>query len=83
MPMHKAAMLPRPAAATSKKKGKQTKAANRALQRKVRSALSKTKGVSVANIVVRARDGDVTLEGSVGGGGNSTSRRKQRKACRA
>jgi len=54
-----------PAAATSAPTAKQTKAANRALQRKVRSALSKTKGVSVENITVRARDGDVTLEGSV------------------
>ncbi|CAB3803774.1 hypothetical protein LMG28614_05885 [Paraburkholderia ultramafica] len=44
---------------------KQTKAENRALQRKVRSTLSKTKGVSVANITVRARGGDVTLAGSV------------------
>jgi osmotically-inducible protein OsmY len=54
-----------PAAAASAPTAKQTKAANRALQRKVRSALSKTKGVSVANITVRARGGDVTLAGSV------------------
>ncbi|PRY08474.1 MULTISPECIES: BON domain-containing protein [unclassified Paraburkholderia] len=44
---------------------KQTKAADRALGRKVRSALSKTKGLSVANITVRARGGAVTLAGSV------------------
>jgi len=44
---------------------KSTKAANRALQRTVRKALSKTKGLSVANITVRARSGAVTLEGSV------------------
>jgi hyperosmotically inducible protein len=44
---------------------KSTKAANRALQRSVRKALSKTKGLSVANITVRARSGAVTLEGSV------------------
>jgi len=44
---------------------KSTKAANRALQRSVRKALSKTKGLSVANITVRARGGAVTLEGSV------------------
>lgn len=44
---------------------KSTKAANRALQRSVRKALSKTKNLSVANIVVRARSGAVTLEGSV------------------
>jgi hyperosmotically inducible periplasmic protein len=42
-----------------------TKAANRALQRTVRRALSKTKGLSVANITVRARSGAVTLEGAV------------------
>jgi hyperosmotically inducible periplasmic protein len=44
---------------------KSTKTANRALQRSVRRALSKTKGVSVTNITVRARGGAVTLEGSV------------------
>ncbi|WP_144108076.1 BON domain-containing protein [Paraburkholderia sp. BCC1886] len=44
---------------------KQTKSANRALGRKVRSALSKTKGLSVNNITVRARGGAVTLAGSV------------------
>lgn len=54
-----------PAATTAAPTAKQTKAANRALQRKVRSALAKTKGVSVANITVRARGGDVTLAGSV------------------
>jgi|SRR4051794_23095360 osmotically-inducible protein OsmY len=54
-----------PAATTAAPTAKQTKTANRALQRKVRSALSKTKGVSVAHITVRARGGDVTLEGSV------------------
>jgi osmotically-inducible protein OsmY len=54
-----------PAAASSATSTKETKSANRALGRKVRSALSKTKGVSVANIVVRARGGAVTLEGTV------------------
>jgi hyperosmotically inducible protein len=44
---------------------KSTKAANRALQRSVRKALSKTKGLSVNNITVHARSGAVTLEGSV------------------
>jgi osmotically-inducible protein OsmY len=44
---------------------KQVRAANRALSRKVRSALAKTKGLSVSNITVRARDGAVTLAGSV------------------
>jgi hyperosmotically inducible protein len=41
------------------------KAANRALQRQVRAALSRTRGISVANITVRARDGAVILQGSV------------------
>ncbi|MFP3563528.1 BON domain-containing protein [Paraburkholderia sp. SIMBA_030] len=54
-----------PMAASSAPNAKATKAADRALGRKVRSTLSKTKGVSVANIVVRARGGAVTLEGSV------------------
>ncbi|ALE58886.1 BON domain-containing protein [Paraburkholderia graminis] len=53
------------AAASSATTGKQAKAANRALGRKVRSALAKTKGVSVANINVRARGGAVTLAGTV------------------
>jgi osmotically-inducible protein OsmY len=44
---------------------KQVRAANRALQRKVRGALAKTKGLTVSNITVRARDGAVTLAGSV------------------
>jgi osmotically-inducible protein OsmY len=54
-----------PAATTAAPTAKETKAANRALQRKVRGTLAKTKGVSVANITVRARNGDVTLAGSV------------------
>ncbi|HEX7913108.1 MAG TPA: BON domain-containing protein [Paraburkholderia sp.] len=57
-----AAMAPAAPAATSTKA---TKAADRALGRKVRSALSKTKGLSVANITVRARSGAVTLAGTV------------------
>ncbi|SDI73073.1 BON domain-containing protein [Paraburkholderia phenazinium] len=44
---------------------KATKASNRALERSVRKTLSKTKGLSVTNITVRARSGAVTLEGSV------------------
>ena len=51
--------------AGDKQQYKTTKAANRALQKKVRAALSKAKGVSVANITVRARDGAVTLQGTV------------------
>ncbi|PRX28711.1 BON domain-containing protein [Paraburkholderia sp. BL18I3N2] len=53
------------APAASAPTAKQTKATDRALGRKVRSALSKTKGLSVANITVRARGGAVTLAGSV------------------
>ncbi|MBV8628362.1 MAG: BON domain-containing protein [Paraburkholderia sp.] len=44
---------------------KSLKAANRALQREVRNALSKARDISVSNITVRARDGAVTLQGSV------------------
>ncbi|CAD6556173.1 BON domain-containing protein [Paraburkholderia metrosideri] len=54
-----------PAAASAAPTAKQTRAANRSLSRKVRSALAKTKGLSVSNITVRARGGDVTLQGSV------------------
>ena len=54
-----------PAAASAAPTAKQTRAANRALSRKVRGALAKTKGLSVSNITVRARGGDVTLQGSV------------------
>jgi hyperosmotically inducible periplasmic protein len=49
-------------AATSKQAMKK---ADRALSHKVRAALAKAKGVSAANIEVRARDGAVTLEGTV------------------
>jgi hyperosmotically inducible periplasmic protein len=52
-------------AATTAPTAKQTKAANRALQKKVRATLARTKGLTVGNIIVRARDGAVTLEGSV------------------
>jgi hyperosmotically inducible periplasmic protein len=51
--------------AQAKQQYKSAKSANRALQKKVRAALSKAKGVSVANITVRARDGAVTLQGTV------------------
>jgi len=54
-----------PAAASAAPTAKQTRAANRSLSRKVRSALAKTNGLSVSNITVRARGGDVTLQGSV------------------
>lgn len=52
-------------AGTTAPTAKQTKAANRALQKKVRATLARTKGLTVGNIIVRARDGAVTLEGSV------------------
>lgn len=42
-----------------------TKQANRTLGRHVRSALAKAQGINVSNIVVRARGGAITLEGSV------------------
>ncbi|KAE8756168.1 BON domain-containing protein [Paraburkholderia madseniana] len=54
-----------PMAASSAPSAKAAKAANRALGRKVRTALSKTKGLSVTNITVRARGGAVTLAGTV------------------
>jgi osmotically-inducible protein OsmY len=44
---------------------KSLKAANRALQRQVRSALVKDRGISMSNVTIRARDGAVTLQGSV------------------
>jgi hyperosmotically inducible periplasmic protein len=44
---------------------KAIKAADRALQKSVLRALSKTKGLRVATITVRARSGVVTLEGTV------------------
>ncbi|WP_233805601.1 BON domain-containing protein [Paraburkholderia sp. HP33-1] len=58
-----AAATAAPAAAAPS--AKQTRAANRALQKKVRGTLARTKGLTVGNIIVRARDGAVTLEGSV------------------
>jgi hyperosmotically inducible protein len=42
-----------------------SKQANRALQKSVRRALAKAKGLDVSNILVRARGGAVTLEGTV------------------
>ncbi|HTR05482.1 MAG TPA: BON domain-containing protein [Paraburkholderia sp.] len=44
---------------------RQARAANRALSRKVRSALSRDRQISVSNITVRAKDGAVILQGSV------------------
>ncbi|NML97086.1 BON domain-containing protein [Paraburkholderia sp. RP-4-7] len=42
-----------------------SKTANRALQKNVRRALSRSKGLSVANILVRAQGGAITLQGTV------------------
>jgi hyperosmotically inducible periplasmic protein len=44
---------------------RETRIANRKLQRAVINALVRTKGVSVSNITVRANNGAVTLEGAV------------------
>jgi hyperosmotically inducible periplasmic protein len=41
------------------------KAADRALQKQVRRALARTKGLDITNVTVRARGGLVTLQGSV------------------
>jgi hyperosmotically inducible periplasmic protein len=51
-----------PGTATSSKAMRKT---DRTLARKVRGALAKSEGISVANVVVRARSGAVTLEGTV------------------
>ena len=56
---------PTAAPAATAPTAKQTRAVNRALQRKVRATLARTKGLTVGNITVRAREGAVTLEGSV------------------
>ncbi|APR39490.1 BON domain-containing protein [Paraburkholderia sp. SOS3] len=52
---------------SAKQQHKAMKKADRVLARKVRGALAKAKGVSAANIIVRANasTGDVWLEGSV------------------
>ncbi|WP_323123532.1 BON domain-containing protein [Burkholderia alba] len=43
----------------------QRKAADRELKRRVSSALGRTRGLNATRILVRARDGNVTLAGSV------------------
>jgi hyperosmotically inducible periplasmic protein len=60
-----ASAAPAAAAADHQPLSKQAKAANRALSRKVRSVLAKDKKIAVANITVRARDGAITLQGTV------------------
>lgn len=42
-----------------------SKSADRALRKRVRTVLAKDKKINAANITVRAREGAVTLEGSV------------------
>jgi len=44
---------------------KEMKHADRMLQKKVRAALAKAQGVDTSKIIVRARDGVVTLQGTV------------------
>jgi len=55
-----------PAMASAANGGKtSSKAADRALRRKILTALADTKGMRAAGITVRATDGDVLLEGWV------------------
>ncbi|HXZ07481.1 MAG TPA: BON domain-containing protein [Paraburkholderia sp.] len=60
-----AAATPASPTAAARQQYKSLKAANRALQRQVRAALARSKDISVSNITVRARDGAVTLQGTV------------------
>ncbi|WP_321944430.1 BON domain-containing protein [Paraburkholderia tropica] len=50
---------------SSKTTAKTARSADRILAKKVRTALSKTKDIDVANITVRAKTGVVTLQGTV------------------
>lgn len=50
---------------SAKQTAKAAKSADRALAKKVRTTLSKSKDISVSNITVRAKSGAVTLQGSV------------------
>jgi osmotically-inducible protein OsmY len=54
-----------PPAETAKSQHKADTAANRALGRKVRTALSKTLGTGASHITVRASHGAIVLQGSV------------------
>jgi len=51
---------------------KQRKAADRKLMRRVSAALARTPGLNATRVLVRARDGIVTLAGSVADTGQST-----------
>jgi hyperosmotically inducible protein len=59
------AASPAEAQPSAKQVTKQAHAADRALSKKVRGVLAKTKDLSVSSITVRAHNGDVTLAGSV------------------
>ncbi len=61
---------------------KASKKANSQLGRKVRAAISKTQGVDVSNISVRARGGAVTLTGSVPDQGRDRRGRRGRRRAR-
>jgi hyperosmotically inducible periplasmic protein len=50
---------------TAAQQSKAARAANRALSRRVRAALAKDKNIDVANVTVRAKEGAVTLQGTV------------------
>jgi hyperosmotically inducible periplasmic protein len=50
---------------SDKQQSKAAKAANRALSRKVRATLAKDKNLDITDVTVRARDGAVTLQGTV------------------
>lgn len=49
----------------AKETAKAAKSADRALAKKVRTALSRNKNISATNVTVRAKSGVVTLQGSV------------------
>ncbi|MBN3858179.1 MULTISPECIES: BON domain-containing protein [unclassified Paraburkholderia] len=67
MPMTPMASMPPAAGAAPAHSGHATKA-DRALARAVRRALGKTSGFDVSGVFVRARDGAVTLSGTVRNG---------------
>ncbi|WP_250454592.1 BON domain-containing protein [Caballeronia sp. ATUFL_M2_KS44] len=50
---------------TAAQQNKASRSANRALSRKVRAALARDKSINVANVTVRAKEGAVTLQGTV------------------
>ncbi|RXV69095.1 BON domain-containing protein [Burkholderia stabilis] len=60
-PVQESAQAPAPASLSPA----QRKAADRKLQRRVGTALARTKNLNATRILVRVRDGNVTLAGSV------------------